>query len=99
MPDIVCAAVSAMTMLTINNITVSAAVNEKTNITLVYLTNMQSEKAAFYIYDKASETFATFHPLAVSGGTYIRTTGETGTAKLTVSADGLEPVMVCFEIR
>ena len=32
-------------------------------------------------------------------GTYIRTTGETGTAKLTVSAHGLEPVTIDFEIK
>ena len=32
-------------------------------------------------------------------GTYIRTIGETGTAKLTVSAHGLEPVTIDFEIK
>ena len=32
-------------------------------------------------------------------GTYIRTIGESGTAKLTVSADGLETVEVIFEIK
>ena len=32
-------------------------------------------------------------------GTYIRTTGETGIAKLTVSAHGLEPVTVEFTVR
>ena len=32
-------------------------------------------------------------------GTYIRTTGESGTAKLTVSAHGLEPVTVEFTVR
>ena len=32
-------------------------------------------------------------------GTYVRTTGEAGTAKLTVSADGLEPVTIEFEVR
>ena len=32
-------------------------------------------------------------------GTYIRTIGETGTAKLTVSVQGLEPVSVDFEIK
>jgi len=32
-------------------------------------------------------------------GTYIRTTGAAGTAKLTVCADGLAPVMVEFEVK
>ncbi len=32
-------------------------------------------------------------------GTYIRTVGQTGTAKLTISADGLEPVTVEFEVK
>ena len=32
-------------------------------------------------------------------GTYIRTVGETGTAKLTIRADGLEPVTVEFEVK
>ena len=32
-------------------------------------------------------------------GTYLRTTGETGEAKLTVSAHGLEPVTVDFTVR
>ena len=32
-------------------------------------------------------------------GTYIRTTGEAGTAKLTVCADGLTPVTVEFEVK
>ncbi len=59
------------THITINNISVSAAVNEKTNITLVYLIDPQSENAAFYIYDEVAETFAAFRPLAVSGGNYI----------------------------
>ena len=31
-------------------------------------------------------------------GTYIRTTGETGSARLTISADGLEPMAVDFDI-
>lgn len=59
------------THITINNISVSAAVNEKTNITLVYLVDPQSENAAFYIYDEVAETFSAFHPLKVSGGDYI----------------------------
>ena len=32
-------------------------------------------------------------------GTFIRTVGESGTAKLTVSADGLETVEIMFEVR
>ncbi len=59
------------THITINNISVSAAVNETTNITLVYLIDPQSENAAFHIYDEAAETFAAFRTLAVSGGNYI----------------------------
>jgi hypothetical protein len=31
-------------------------------------------------------------------GTYIRTIGESGTAKLTVSADGLTPVSIEFTV-
>ena len=34
-----------------------------------------------------------------SGGTYIRTIGESGTAKLTVSAHGLKPVTVEFAVE
>ena len=59
------------THITINNISVSAAVNETTNITLVYLIDPQSENTAFYIYDEVAETFAPFRPLAVSGGNYV----------------------------
>ncbi len=59
------------THITINDINVSAAVNETTNITLVYLIDPQSENAAFHIYDEVAETFAAFRPLAVSGGNYI----------------------------
>ena len=32
-------------------------------------------------------------------GTYVRTTGEAGTAKLTVSAHGIEPVTVEFTVQ
>ena len=32
-------------------------------------------------------------------GTYIRTVGESGSAKLTVSTDGLAPVVVEFTVR
>ena len=32
-------------------------------------------------------------------GTYIRTVGETGTAKLTIWTDGLESVTVEFEVK
>ena len=32
-------------------------------------------------------------------GTYIRTTGGKGPVKLTVSADGLEPVGIMFEVN
>lgn len=59
------------THIDINDITVSAAVNEKTRITLTYLVNRQTESGAFYIYDEGSKTFETFNPLTVSGGTYI----------------------------
>ena len=59
------------THITINGISVSAAVNETTNITLVYLINTQSESSAFYIYDEGAKTFAPFHPFKVSGGDYI----------------------------
>lgn len=59
------------THITINNITVSAAVNEKNGLTLTYLVDPQTKNGAFYIYDKASETFPPFNPLTVSGGTYV----------------------------
>ena len=32
-------------------------------------------------------------------GTYIRTIGESGTAKLTAYADGLEPITIDFEVK
>jgi len=32
-------------------------------------------------------------------GTYIRTAGAAGTAKLTLSADGLEPVTIEFTVK
>ena len=59
------------THITINDITVSAAVNNATNITLVYLVGEQAESGDFYIYDKNDETFSRFHPLTVSGGDYV----------------------------
>ena len=59
------------THITINDINVSAAVNEKNNITLTYLINTQTESGAFYIYNDATETFEPYNPLTVSGGTYI----------------------------
>lgn len=59
------------THITINNITVSAAVNETTNITLVYLIDAQETATGFYIYDEVTETFAAFRPLTVSGGDYV----------------------------
>lgn len=59
------------THININDINVSAAVNEKTNMTLIYLINPQTERGAFYIYDEGTETFKSFYPLTVSGGTYI----------------------------
>lgn len=61
----------AWTHITINDINVSAAVNEKTNITLVYLVAAQEESGAFYLYDENDETFSRFRPLAVSGGDYV----------------------------
>lgn len=59
------------THITINDITVSAAVNETTSITLVYLIDAQETATDFYIYDEGTETFAAFRPLTVSGGEYV----------------------------
>lgn len=59
------------THITINDVTVSAAVNEKTHITLTYLANPQTESGAFYIYDETSEKFSLFCPLKVNGGEYV----------------------------
>lgn len=59
------------THITINDITVSAAVNETAGLTLVYLTDTQNNTAAFYLYDEVAETFHTYCPLKVSGGDYI----------------------------
>lgn len=59
------------THITINDVTVSAAVNEKSHITLTYLVDPQTDSGALYIYDEASGTFEPFNPLTVSGGTYV----------------------------
>ncbi len=56
--------------ITINDITVTAAVNETSGLTLVHLTNALDKTSAFYIYNEAEETFHLFCPLAVSGGEY-----------------------------
>ncbi len=56
---------------TINNLTVSAAVNQTLNLTLVYLTNPTDQTSAFYIYNTEADKFYPFCPLAVAGGSYI----------------------------
>ncbi len=57
--------------ITINNVNVSAAVNQTINVTLVYLVGEQSDSGNFYLYDEATGTFSRFRPLTVSGGSYI----------------------------
>ncbi len=59
------------THITINDISVAAAVNETTNMTLVHLTNALDNTAAFYIYEEATELFHIYCPLTVSGGDYV----------------------------
>ncbi len=61
----------AWSHITINNITVSAAVNETTDMTLVYLKNALDSSTAFYIYDDTTEMFSLFCPLKVNGGSYV----------------------------
>ena len=61
----------AWTHVTINDVTVSAAVNETNHLTLVYLKNTLDDTAAFYIYDETSKSFALYCPLKVNGGDYV----------------------------
>ncbi len=61
----------AWTHITINDIIVSAAVNDKVDLTLVYLLSEQADAGNFYIYDKTDETFSLFRPFKVSGGDYV----------------------------
>lgn len=56
----------------LNGVQVSAAKNEKTGMTLLYLTKATDEKAsAFYIYNAASGEFAPFRPLAIAGADFV----------------------------
>lgn len=59
------------THITINNISVAAAVNETTDMTLLYLKNALDDTSAFYIYEEATEEFHVFCPLKVNGGEYV----------------------------
>jgi hypothetical protein len=70
-PDTVLPDGHAWTHITINDVTVSAAVNSTTNITLVYLVNTEVSAGSFYIYDDSTRTFSAFCPFVVNGGNYI----------------------------
>ncbi len=59
------------TSITINNVTVSAAVNNTVAVTLVHLKSAADNTADFYIYDEAAEKFFTYCPLTVKTGDYI----------------------------
>lgn len=61
----------AWTHITINDISVAAAVNETIGLTLVHLTNALDDTAGFYLYDETAQTFHIFCPLKVSGGEYV----------------------------
>ncbi len=70
-PDATLPSGFSWTHVTIHDITVSAAVNNEANVTLVYLTDTQAQKSGFYMYDAADGTFSPFRQLTVSGGNYI----------------------------
>ncbi len=55
----------------INEMNISAAINQTVNLTLVYLTNPADNSGAFHIYDEAADKFYPFSTVAVSGGSYI----------------------------
>lgn len=56
----------------LNGVQVSAAKNEKSGMTLLYLTKASDEKvSAFYIYDAASGEFAAFRPFTISGADFV----------------------------
>ena len=57
--------------VTVNGVEVPAAKNETTGMVLLYLTDKEREKSAFYIYDSAAEAFTLFRQMTVAGGTYI----------------------------
>lgn len=57
--------------VTINNILVSAAVNDNLNVTLVYLISEQADNSAFYVYDPTNGTFSPFNTIPVKGGSYL----------------------------
>ena len=61
----------AWTHITINDVAVSAAVNETLGITLVHLTRTLDDSAAFYIYNETQGLFYAFCPLTVQGGEYV----------------------------
>lgn len=57
--------------LTVNLVEVPAAVNDKTGMTLLYLTSEEKTEDGFYIYDAEADTFTKFRLLQVTGGGWL----------------------------
>lgn len=62
--------------ITINTVTVSAAVNEKSGMTLLYLLGDTKENSAFYVY--ADGEFSPFRTLSTEGALYVLDTPLSG---------------------
>lgn len=61
----------ALTPITVNDVAITAAVNEKNQVTLTYLINPQTEEGALYVYNATNSTYEPYNPLAVSGGSFV----------------------------
>ena len=57
--------------LTVNLVEVPAAVNDKTGMTLLYLTSEDKTEDGFYIYDAEADSFTKFRLLNVAGGGWL----------------------------
>lgn len=93
----------ALTAITINDISVTVAVNEKNRITLTFLIDPQDEDGAFFVYDETTKKFESYNPLAVSGGTYVLRdmpadlVPPSGALKSTHLFDSVEHAVYAFE--
>ncbi len=60
-----------LTPITINDVAITAAANEKNQVTLTYLIDRETENSAFYVYNATNGTYEPYNPLAVSGGSFV----------------------------
>lgn len=80
---------------TVNQIEVPAAKHKTTGMTLLYLTEKETETGAFYIYAAEDDSFALFRQMKVGSTAYVlhdlpeSETGPEGTEPGTVSYEGM----------